>query len=172
MKWIVSFLAIAIVTGCTTTKREVVTRPDGTLATNIVKVPDKVKTEQVKDVSEAVVKVAMRRALQQFPNEAENIALYARAAGGVFCDMKATGKFSPETLEAGIYALVLPEITNKEALTYLQDARDLMLLTYRSFWRQRFEAELNPDKWPAVVAEIFCDSIDQGLKDSGRIGVK
>ncbi len=153
-------LSVGLITGCTTTG------PNGT------KVPDVARTEKVKAVAESVSTLVLRRALQRFPTEADEIARYARAVGAVFCEMQATKKFNPESLEAGIAAITLPLITDETVAAYVADARDVLKLTYRVFYADRFDAELPPEKWPAVVADVFCNSIDRGLKDSGRPGVK
>ncbi len=154
--------------GCTTTK--VTTNPDGTTTTT--RVPDPVKTEKVKAVAETVSTMALRRALARFPQDSDEIAKYARAVGAVFCTMQSTKQFSPEVLEAAVAQLTLPLIKDTDAQTYIADARDVMRLVYRQFWADRFSAELPPEQWPAVVADIFCNSIDQALRDSGRAGVK
>jgi hypothetical protein len=163
--------ALLTLTACTTTRQEPRIGPDGSTNFVPVKAPDPVKTERVKTVAETISTMALRRALDRFPKDAEEIAKYARAVGGVFCQMHATKKFSPDALETGIAELVLPELKDAETRGYVLDARDVLKATYRAFYADRFSAELPPDEWPAVVAEIFCKSIDQGLKDSGRPGV-
>ncbi len=167
-----ALLTAGLTSGCTTTRTTTTTNPDGTTNTVVVKVPDPVKTEKVKAVAESVSTLVLRRALQRFPKEADEIARYARAVGAVFCEMQATKKFNPESLEAGIAAIALPLITDEKVAAYVADARDVLKVTYRVFYADRFDAELPADKWPAVIADIFCNSIDRGLKDSGRAGVK
>ena len=135
------------------------------------RVPDKAKTEQVKALVQGVTEFAFTEALAQFPQDADQIALYARAAGGVFCEMYHSKQFSPEALEAALSALLLPKIENPDTLRYVQTARNAILTTYRMAYAKRFNAELNPDEWPAVVSEIFCASLNQGLINSGRPGV-
>lgn len=161
----VAMLAAALFAGCTTTRIDPVTG-----ATN--RVPDVARTEQVKAVAEQVSRSALRRAVKRFPAQADQITAYARGVGAVFCDMQATKQFSPETLLAGIETLAMPKIEDPDVQGYVQDARDVLVLAYRLAYADRFNAELDPNKWPAVVAEIFCTSIDQGLKDAGRPGVK
>ncbi len=133
---------------------------------------DPAKTEKVKAFSENISKIVLRRALTRFTNEAPTIELYTRALGGVFCEMQRTKQFSPESLEAGVEALVLPKLENPEALAYMHDARDIIFATYRTFYSDRFTAELGPEDWLTAVADIFCNSIDQGLRDLGKPGVK
>ena len=163
--------ALLTITACTTTRQEPRVGPDGSTNNVTVKVPDPVKTERVKTVAETISTMALRRALDRFKDDADEIAKYARAVGGVFCQMHATKRFSPDALETGIAELILPELKDPETRGYVLDARDVLKATYRAFYADRFSAELPPDEWPAVVAEIFCKSIDQGLKDSGRPGV-
>jgi len=154
-------LALVVLTACTTTNPQ-----------TGAKVPDKAKTEEVKAVAQGVVTFAITESLSQFPKDADTIALYARAAGGVFCDMKATKQFSPETLEASLFALALPEIKDAETRKYITTARNAVVAAYKIAYAKRFNAELNVDEWPYAVADIFCAAIDQGLKDSGRTGIK
>jgi len=165
-------LICGLLTACRTTTTTRVVNPDGSTNVVVVKTADPAKTEKVKAVAEAVTTLALRRALERFPQDADAIALYARAVGTVFCDMQFTKRFDPETLEVGIAALLLPELRDPQVQGYVQDARDVLRVSYRIFWADRFNAELPADKWPAVVASIFCDSIDTALVDSGRPGIK
>jgi hypothetical protein len=157
---IIAACAAFVFTGCKTTN------PDGT------KVPDKAKTEAVKAAAKGVVSFGIAESIAQFPNDAENIAKYSAAAGAVFCDMKARSAFSPEVLEAGLFALVAPEVKDEEALRYLRAARGMLLTAYEMAYAQKWKAELKPDEWEMAIAEIFCDAIDRGLKDAGKAGVK
>lgn len=156
-----------VLAGCHTT--QVSTAPDGTARTN--RVYDVAKTEAVKAIAQGTVTFAFTEALAQFTNDANQIALYARAAGGVFCEMKATAEFSPETLEAALFNLALPRIENDDTRRYLQHARNLILSGYKVAYAKRFTAELSPEQWPYVVAEIFCNSINESLINSGRPGI-
>jgi hypothetical protein len=174
MKTLLPFLAVCALafTGCTTTRQEVRVLPDGSTTNVTVKVPDVATTAKVKSAADGLFSMGIRRSLARFPKEADTIAFYATAVGGVFCDMQARKQFDPSTLEAGIAALVLPHVEDPELKLWIADARDALRATYGILWADRFSAELPPDEWPAVVADIFCDSIDRGLKDSGRPGVK
>ena len=176
MKKYLTSMAVAImvacglftmVTGCKTS--QVTTGPDGVLVTNIV--IDVARTEQVKDVAKTITGSAMRHVMQAFPKDGDEIAKYARAVGGVLCNIKATGQFDPVDLEAAVANLVLPQVTSPDALLWVQDARDSVLLIYKTFYRKRFTAELPSNEWPGAVAEVLCDSINTALKDSGRPGV-
>lgn len=157
---LISAISIAS-TGCFTTNQATGQRE-----------PDRARTEQVKAIATGAVTFGITEAFSQFPKDADKIELYARAAGGVFCEMQATHQFDPATLESGLYNLSLPHIEDEEVRRYLTTARNLIITTYQSVYAKRYRAELNPDEWPAVTAGIFCDAIDRGLKDSGRRGVK
>jgi len=165
---ILAALCVAAFTGCKTT--QVVTNPDGSVTTN--RVVDVAKTEQVKDAAEAITGMAFRRILGQFPTEAETISKYAAAAGNVLCEMNRTQQFDPFVLEAGLSRIVLPRIQDEDARLWVLDARDAIVMVYKSFYRQRFTAELPANEWPGAVAEVLCNSIDRALIDSGRTGVK
>ena len=160
-----ALLSALILCGCKTTT------PQGQ------RVPDKAGTAKVVAVAEGVSRIALVQALKRFPSQADQIALYARAVGGIFCDMQRTKKFSPESLVAALDALANTPLSEEwigdpAVREYVTDARDVLVTAYRIFYADRFSAELSPDEWPAAVAEIFCVSIDAGLKDSGREGVK
>lgn len=158
--------------GCKTTSHQVTTQPDGSSVTNVVKAPDVAKTDQVKAIAKGVVSFGITESIYQFPQEAENIAKYARAAGAVFCEMKARGTFEPEFLEAALFNLIAPELTDPDLARYLRAARNLLLTSYEAAYAKRFQAELNPNDWNGAVVEVFCDAIDRGLKDAGQPGVK
>lgn len=86
--------------------------------------------------------------------------------------MQRTKEFSPETLESALAGLLLPKIENPDVVRYVQTARNALLATYKIAYAKRFNAELDPNEWPAVVADIFCNAIDTALRDSGRNGVR
>lgn len=131
---------------------------------------DPVKTEQVKAAVEPVAAGALRRAIQAYPQNADEIAKYARAVGAVFCQMDTDKAFSPESLLAGLSAIDTP--LNKLADGYVIDVKNAIVAVYRIYYAERFRAALPADQWPAVVSGIFCASIDQGLRDAGRPGIK
>lgn len=154
----------AIIAACTTIQ----IAPDGTKT----KVPDVAKTEQVKAIAKGVVSFGIAESMYQFPKDASNIAFYARAAGLVFCDMKARGVLDPLALEDGLFNIAAPQLDDPELVHYLRSARGMLLAAYTAAYAKRWQAELDPDEWSGVVAEIFCDAIDRGLKDAGYAGVK
>ena len=67
-------------------------------------------TERV-PVGAMVVTVALRRSLARFPKDSDAIAVYARAVGGIFCNMQQTHQFSPEALEAAGAIDTIPNTT-------------------------------------------------------------
>ncbi len=131
---------------------------------------DSVKTDQVKAALTPITASVVRRVILTSPQHADEIALSSRAVGSVFCSAAASGSLGPEQVlaavdaaTAGLQAGVDPEII---------DAKNALLAIYRIFYGDRFRAELPADKWPRHVADLICASIDQGLKDAGKPGVK
>lgn len=152
-------LSAGIFTGCTTTN-----------PTTGETAYDPVKTEQVKAAVTPVVASVVRRVINNSPQHSEEIANYLRAVGAVFCSASASGSLGPEQIiaaadaaTAGLQANVEPEII---------DGKNLLLALYKINYADRFKASLPPDKWPKNVADVICASIDQGLKDAGKPGVK
>jgi hypothetical protein len=127
---------------------------------------DPVKTEQVRAAIEPIAAGAVRRIVLKDPAKAEATGNYFRQVGAVFCEMKASGNFSPETLIASLQGIQRPD--NQD----IADAIAVMVALYRIQWGNRFKAELPPDKWPYQIASFFCDAIDQGLRDAGQAGAK
>lgn len=156
---IISSLALLAFTGCKTAN-----------PTTGVQEFDPVKTEQVKAVITPVTSGIVRRVILNNPKNADEIGNYMRAVGGVFCSASETGKLGPEQIieamdSATLYLQggVAPEII---------DGKNLLIALYRINYGSRFTAELPPDQWPKNVADVICESIDQGLKDAGQTGTR
>lgn len=131
------------------------------------KVYDPVKTEQVKAVATAVITSGVRRAIQHNADRAMDISRYFRAVGGIFCRMQETKQFEPSWLIDEANKIVPLKQTD-----YATDVMNAAVALYRINYAARFTAELSPEKWPANVAEVLCQSIDSGLKQAGQPGVK
>lgn len=129
---------------------------------------DPVKTEQVKAAIEPIAAGAIRRVLQNSPQHSDQIAGYLRSIGGIFCAMETNGNFSAEYLITEADKLTAPLLKDN----YVVDIKNAILALYRINYADRFKAELPPDKWPRHVASLFCASIDRGLKDAGKPGIR
>lgn len=129
---------------------------------------DPIRTEQVKAALEPVAAGAIRRIIFNSPQHSDQIAEYFRSIGKIFCQMDASGEFSPETLIAEVDKLTAPLIGD----VYIIDIKNALLALYRINYADRFRAELPPDKWPRQIASLFCGAIDRGLKDAGKPGSK
>jgi len=152
-------------TGCKTTT---VVNPDGT--TNIVKVIDPVKLQQAKDALVPVVSSVLRRAIARSPDHAAEIGNYARAIGQVFCKMVAEKKFTADYLidaadkaTQSLQANVPPEVI---------DMKNAAIALYKIFLSDQLMVTVPDNAWAMNVSQLFCESIDQALKDSGQPGVK
>jgi hypothetical protein len=129
---------------------------------------DPVKTEQVKAAIEPIAAGAIRRVVLNSPQHADEIANYLRSVGRIFCSMETNGNFSAEYLISEADKLTAPLIKDN----YVADIKNAILALYRINYADRFKAELPPDKWPRHVASLFCASIDRGLRDAGKPGVR
>ncbi len=153
-------ICCALFTGCTTTTA------DGT------RVYDPVKTENVKAALQAPLERATARIIVNSPQHSDEIAKYFSAVGLVFCEMKDSGRLDPTTLLAGLDKALPANIADNEVFQYLLDFKSTAAALYKQFWNDRFHAELPADQWPYQVADLFCQSIDQGLKDAGKPGIR
>jgi hypothetical protein len=151
-----SMLAIAGLTGCATNPTT------GKLQL------DTAKLSKIEKALEPVAASATRRAIANSPQHADEIATYLRGVAGVFCDMQARGKLDPATAIAGIDALALPQLGSGD----VADIKNSVIAIYEIAWDDRLSVTLPPDQWAAQVANLICNSIDRGLKDAGRTGVK
>jgi hypothetical protein len=167
--------ASMFISGCATTQRTetVTTDSNGNLVTNIVttKVYDPVKTEQVKVALELPIKDGIRRVLDRSPMHSVQIATYIREVGLIFCTMRDTQKFDPQILVDGAAKIAFP-LMDKESRDIAALVQGTAVSLYKIFWIERFQAELPPDKFMFNVADLFCTSIDGGLKAAGKPGLK
>lgn len=154
---VITLLAVCAVTGCKSTN-----------PTTGQREYDPVKTEQVKAAIEPIAAGAIRRVIENSPQHADEIATYLRSVGRIFCAMETNGNFSAEFLITEADKLTAPLLKDN----YVVDIKNAILALYRINYADRFKAELPPDKWPRHVASLFCASIDRGLKDAGKPGVK
>ena len=162
---VVTLSLTMMTTGCKTTE---VINPDG--STNIVKVVDPVKLQQAKDALVPVVSSVLRRAIARSPEHAAEIGNYSRAIGQVFCKMVTEKKFTPDYLidaadkdTQGLQANVPPEII---------DMKNAAIALYKMFLSDQVMVAIPDNAWAMNVSQLFCESIDQALKDSGQAGVK
>lgn len=131
---------------------------------------DPVKTEQVKAAVTPVIASVVRRVIVNSPQHSDEIALYLRAVGSVFCSASASGSLGPEQVLAALDAATAGLQTGVEP--EIIDAKNVLLALYRINYADRFKAELPADQWPKNVADVICAAIDQGLKDAGKPGVR
>ncbi len=134
------------------------------------RVYDPVKTQQVKDAVAPVIGSIVRRVINNSPQHAAEIASYFHAVGAVFCSASQTGQLGPEQVLAALDAATseLQAGLDDEII----DGKNLLLALYKINYGDRFKAELPPDQWPKNVADVICESIDRGLKDAGKPGVR
>jgi hypothetical protein len=129
---------------------------------------DPVKLSQIEKALEPVVAGATRRVLKNSPQHSDEIALYLRSVGTIFCDMEASGQFAPEYLIDAADSLVAPNLDDD----YVIDIKNTVIAIYKIAWGDRFTAELPAAEWSGQICKLICGSIDQGLKDSGKAGTR
>lgn len=148
-------------TGCTTT---------GT-GTNAVTTIDPVKLQQAQAAIEPAAASVLRRAILNSPQHAKEIGDYARAVGGVFCQMKANNNnFTPQYLIDSVNTATANLQANAPAEVI--DAKNAAIALYKIFFADNLTVQIPANGWPSAVTGLFCDAIDQALKDAGQVGVK
>jgi len=145
-----------VMTGCTTV----------TQGTNVVKVIDPVKLQQAKDAIVPAASSVLRRAILRSPEHAVEIATYSRAVGSVFCRMAKTQTFDPAYLitqldqaTASLQATASPEII---------DAKNAAVALYKIFLNDKLMVSIPNNQWQIAICQLFCEAIDQALKDAGQ----
>lgn len=133
------------------------------------RVYDQVKTDTVKAALKPVVSGSITAVLLNNPTKKEEYGAYFRSVGNVFCNMRVSGEFTPSFLIREVERLTLQLQSQAPPLVLV--AKQSLIGLYEAFYAQKVRAELPPDKWPAHVADLFCDAIDTALKDSGLQGV-
>lgn len=165
------FALSALTPGCMTTETVSYSTNDVTHVvtglTNTSSKLDPAKLSQIESALEPVVAGAARRVLKNSPQHSDEIALYLRSVGSVFCDMQASGRFEPAYLIDAADKIATPNLPDD----YVIDMKNAAIAVYKIAWGDRFTAELPPDQWPGEVCKLICGSIDTGLKDSGKPGV-
>jgi len=151
--------------GCVNTP---VVGPNG--QTNIVRTIDPVKLDKVKSTVEPIAASVIRRAIANSPQHSAEIANYVRAVGSVCCRAVASGQVSPDSLlkaadaaTQGLQANVSADINKK---------KNGLLAFYNVMFDYALTVQIPANGWPDAVLQIFCDSIDRALRDSGQTGVK
>jgi hypothetical protein len=162
MKKAKQFLAVAVC-ACSLSLAGCQTGPDGK------KTVDLVKVSQAKALINPIAASGVRRALNNSPEHAPEIARYAAAFAGVFCTMSLSNEFRPEFLIDQTAQFSDPEL-GKIGDGYLIDIKNAVVGLYKVFYGDRFRAEIPPDEWLHSVSEFFCESINQGLNDAGYPG--
>lgn len=114
--------------------------------------------------------LAIDRAIREAdpPNTGENVYHYFRQFGGIFCAMNTNGNFTPEHLEAQLQQVPSPLVQDN----YMIEVTRVILSLYRLAYRDRIRAELPAVEWIVKIADTFCETIDRGIKKTGRQGIK
>lgn len=165
------FALSALTPGCMTTETVSYSTNDVTHVvtglTNTSTKLDPAKLSQVENALEPVVAGATRRVLRNSPQHSDEIALYLRSVGTVFCDMHDSGRFEPAYLIDAADKIATPQLEDD----YVIDIKNAAIAIYKIAWGDRFTAELPPDQWTGQICTLICTSIDVGLKDAGKPGV-
>lgn len=162
IKWsvlLLSIMSLLLTMGCKTTQ------PDGQV------VYDPVKTAQVKEALEPVVRIPVRRVIMNSPQHSKEIALYFRSVGGVFCRMAAEKQFDPTTLTVELQKLLPPKVLENQDVQALIDLKVAFEKLYKLYWNDRLRADFPPEGYLVNVCDFFCTSIGNGLKDAGEPGI-
>lgn len=130
--------------------------------------PEKVKLESVAAAVKPVCSLAVTRSIHNGGELSESISIYFREIGHVFCGMATNANFTPEYLTNSIDKIPAPLTRD----TYIVDLKTSIVVQYRMAYDDRLRAELPPVEWLLKVANLFCMGINEGLLNSGRVGLK
>jgi len=148
-----------LVTGCKTTHN----------GTNVVVTIDPVKLQQAKDALEPAASSVLRRAILRSPDHAVEISAYARAVGSVFCKMNANKNFTPIYLIDELNKATAP--LQAKASPEIIDAKNAAIALYKIFLGDQLMVALPDNQWAIAICQLFCESVDQALKDAGQPGI-
>lgn len=127
---------------------------------------DPVTTENVKSAVKPFTTSLVRRViLDTKESDREKVASYFRSVGVVFCSA-GDQSLSVSDIVKGANELRL-DIDNA---SLIYDAKGLMV-GLLEIWSRKNQLEMNPEKWPYHVCDIFCQSIDQALVEAEFEGV-
>lgn len=134
---------------------------------------DPVKTAKVHEAVKPIVQTAVSQVIARNTNETAAISGYFRDFGGVFCQMHHLKQFSPEFLAQQIGERLTGAAANlkPETQLWVLTGKNLIVALYGIRFADRNNAEIPPDGYLAFLSKLFCESIDQGLKDAGQQGV-
>jgi hypothetical protein len=112
----------------------------------------------------------LRRAIANSPQHAIEIGNYARAVGGVFCQMEANNNFTPTYLVDAANRATAGLQTNVDQA--IIDAKNAVIAIYKIAFSDQLTWQLPNNIWPKAVAGTICASVNQALIDSGQPGCK
>lgn len=156
---------INLTTGCVHTP--VVTNG----VTNIVTTIDTNKLQQVQAAVEPAAASAIRRAILNSPQHAQEIGDYARAVGKSLCKAVSTQSISPNNIVSGV-ELATQGLQVQNLPPEVIDAKNALLAVYSILYNDKLTVQLPNNQWPYAVLQTICDSLDQALKDAGQTGIK
>lgn len=137
--------------------------PDG------LPVYDPVKSAQVTDAFTLIGRETISRIIRNSPKHRESSGVYFRAIGTVFCRIKETGQFTPDSVLTEIDRVTGPLQQGVDPL--LITTKNALWTLFKVFVDQKLTAELPPDRWPAHVSKVACDAIHGALVDNDLPGV-
>lgn len=134
--------------------------------------PNKVKLADLQAALEPMV-LAIDRAIRDAdpPNSSENVYHYFRQFGGIFCGMSTNGNFTPEYLVSQIPVSPLGQDPLVHS-SYMLEVKEVIVGLYRIAYRDRIRAELPAVEWIVKIADTFCETVDRGIKKTGKQGIK
>ena len=122
---------------------------------------DPIRLQQVSDVVRPVAISAVTRVVKKNPE----VGKYFDSFSGIFCSMAKNKEFSLEYLVRETDKLTSSYIGNQDLL----DAKNIILSIYKIYFVQSVKADVSQDVFLLALSNFFCDSIRQGLTDSGYI---
>ena len=138
--------------------------------TNNVTVVDQQKLDIIRQSMNTIGSAVFSAAIRNSPNHAAEIGSYVRAIGTTFCNVQATGRFSPATLFPALEIATAQQQANVPPEIIV--AKNGIKTLYQILFNDKLTVTVPENKWPAAVCDVICSACDQALRDAGQVGAK
>jgi len=125
------------------------------------------KLDRLRAATDLVLASAVTHSIERKPAMAEATSYYFREVGRVFASAETNVDYSAIGITAAIYKVALP----LEDDGHTETVRTLILTLYSLAYEDRTRAEVPPIEWLSKICVYFRNAINNGLKDTGRVGI-
>lgn len=127
---------------------------------------DATKTEQVKAAIQPLVVSGVRRAISSHTNAIP----YVQSIATTFAVARDSSAWDPYVVALALDAQFGALPMDKEWAQIVLDLKNAVFALYQIFYAERFQAELDPEKWGWHVTDIIANSLEQALKEAQATG--